>query len=110
MAPFRFQAKRCGQGGYPIHADIYYRRSKLRGHSPREPDIAWRPDVDDVNAAHDEATSLGARLLKSTDDIRSATGRQVHAAPTGHPFCMCSADDPATGAGRLSSGRGHVEP
>lgn len=45
--------------------------------------------VDDVKAAHDEATSLGAVLLKPADDIESADGYQVYADPAGHPFCLC---------------------
>jgi predicted enzyme related to lactoylglutathione lyase len=45
--------------------------------------------VDDVKAAHDEAMSLGARLLKPADDIESAEGYQVYADPAGHPFCLC---------------------
>lgn len=45
--------------------------------------------VDDVRAAHDEAMSLGARLLKPADDLGSPDGFQVYADPTGHPFCLC---------------------
>jgi predicted enzyme related to lactoylglutathione lyase len=45
--------------------------------------------VDDVRAAHDEVISLGATLLKSTDDIESTEGYQVYADPAGHPFCLC---------------------
>ncbi|MGD9703156.1 MAG: VOC family protein [Acidimicrobiia bacterium] len=45
--------------------------------------------VDDIRAAHDEAMSLGARLLKPADDIESADGFQVYADPAGHPFCLC---------------------
>jgi predicted enzyme related to lactoylglutathione lyase len=45
--------------------------------------------VDDINSAHDEAISLGARLLKPADDIESAEGFQVYADPAGHPFCLC---------------------
>ena len=45
--------------------------------------------VDDVEAAHDRAVSLGAELLKAADDIRSADGFQVYADPAGHPFCLC---------------------
>jgi predicted enzyme related to lactoylglutathione lyase len=45
--------------------------------------------VDDVKAAHDEAMSLGARLLKPAADIESAEGYQVYADPAGHPFCLC---------------------
>src|ERR1700678_2209876 len=35
--------------------------------------------VDDVNAAHEEAVSLGARLLKAADDTGSSSGYQVYA-------------------------------
>lgn len=45
--------------------------------------------VDDISAAHDQARSLGARLLKSADDIGAADGFQVCADPAGHPFCLC---------------------
>jgi predicted enzyme related to lactoylglutathione lyase len=45
--------------------------------------------VDDIKAAHDEAISLGAKLLKPADDIGSTEGYQVYADPAGHPFCFC---------------------
>jgi predicted enzyme related to lactoylglutathione lyase len=45
--------------------------------------------VDDMEAAHERAMSLGAKLLKSADDIRSDEGFQVYADPAGHPFCLC---------------------
>ncbi len=45
--------------------------------------------VDDLNAAHEEAISLGARLLKPADDPEAAEGYQVYADPAGHPFCLC---------------------
>jgi len=45
--------------------------------------------VEDVASAHDEAISLGARLLKPAEDITSAEGFQVYADPAGHPFCLC---------------------
>lgn len=45
--------------------------------------------VDDVKAAHDEVISLGARLLKPADNIKSSDGFQVYADPAGHPFCLC---------------------
>jgi predicted enzyme related to lactoylglutathione lyase len=45
--------------------------------------------VDDVKAAHEEALSLGARLLKPAEDSESAEGFQVYADPAGHPFCLC---------------------
>jgi hypothetical protein len=43
----------------------------------------------DVAAAHDEAVSLGTRLLKAADDIESAEGFQLCADHAGHPFCLC---------------------
>jgi predicted enzyme related to lactoylglutathione lyase len=45
--------------------------------------------VDDIRAAHDQVTSLGARLLKAADDVESLSGFQVYADPAGHPFCLC---------------------
>ncbi len=45
--------------------------------------------VDDLKAAHEEAISLGARLLKPADDLEAAEGFQVYADPAGHPFCIC---------------------
>jgi predicted enzyme related to lactoylglutathione lyase len=45
--------------------------------------------VDDRKAAHDEALSLGATLLKPADDVEAAHGFQVYADPAGHPFCLC---------------------
>jgi len=45
--------------------------------------------IDDIKTAHDEAVSLGARLLKSADDLDSKDGFQVYADPAGHPFCLC---------------------
>jgi predicted enzyme related to lactoylglutathione lyase len=45
--------------------------------------------VDDIKAAHDEAMSLGAKLLQPAEDIEKAEGFQVYADPAGHPFCLC---------------------
>jgi catechol 2,3-dioxygenase-like lactoylglutathione lyase family enzyme len=45
--------------------------------------------VDDLQAAHEEAMALGARLLKPADDPGAAEGFQVYADPAGHPFCLC---------------------
>jgi len=45
--------------------------------------------VNDLKAAHAEAISLGARLLKSADNPEAAEGFQVYADPAGHPFCLC---------------------
>jgi predicted enzyme related to lactoylglutathione lyase len=53
--------------------------------------------VDDVQAAHDKAVSLGAKLLQPADDIDSADGFQVYADPAGHPFCLCWGAEPPPG-------------
>lgn len=45
--------------------------------------------VDDVRVSHQEALSLGARLLQPADDLDGAQGFQVYADPAGHPFCLC---------------------
>ncbi|MEJ3751047.1 VOC family protein [Actinomycetes bacterium KLBMP 9797] len=45
--------------------------------------------VDDLDAAHEQAIALGARLLKATDDRAADRGVQVYADPAGHPFCLC---------------------
>lgn len=45
--------------------------------------------VDDVRTAHEEAVSLGARLLKPAEDPDASMGFQVYADPAGHPFCLC---------------------
>ena len=45
--------------------------------------------VDDIRAAHEEATALGARLLKPAGDLGAAEGFQLYADPAGHPFCLC---------------------
>jgi catechol 2,3-dioxygenase-like lactoylglutathione lyase family enzyme len=45
--------------------------------------------VDDLEAAHEEAIALGARLLQPADDPGAAEGFQVYADPAGHPFCLC---------------------
>jgi catechol 2,3-dioxygenase-like lactoylglutathione lyase family enzyme len=45
--------------------------------------------VDDLQAAHEEAISLGARLLQPADDLEAVEGFQVYADPAGHPFCLC---------------------
>ncbi len=45
--------------------------------------------VDDLKAAHEEAISLGARLLQPADDLETAgEAYQVYADPAGHPFCI----------------------
>ncbi len=43
--------------------------------------------VTDPVAAHEEATRLGAVLLRP-DDLDSEEGHQVYADPAGHPFCI----------------------
>jgi predicted enzyme related to lactoylglutathione lyase len=45
--------------------------------------------VDDIKAAHVQAMSRGAKLLKPADDIEAPSGYQVYADPAGHPFCLC---------------------
>ena len=45
--------------------------------------------VDDLASAHEEAISLGARLLKAADDPDANEVFQVYADPAGHPFCLC---------------------
>jgi predicted enzyme related to lactoylglutathione lyase len=40
--------------------------------------------VDDMDAAHQRAVQLGARLLDTQDTFR------VYADPVGHPFCLCA--------------------
>jgi catechol 2,3-dioxygenase-like lactoylglutathione lyase family enzyme len=45
--------------------------------------------VDNLQAAHEHATALGAQLLKPADDPNAAEGFQVYADPAGHPFCLC---------------------
>lgn len=41
-----------------------------------------------LRAAHEEAISLGARLLKPADDLEAAEAFQVYADPAGHLFCL----------------------
>ena len=46
--------------------------------------------VDDLAAAHEEVTALGARLLQAVvDDEQAPDTFQVYADPAGHPFCLC---------------------
>jgi predicted enzyme related to lactoylglutathione lyase len=49
--------------------------------------------VDDIDAAHDEVVSLGAKLLKATAGAESVDNFQVYADPAGHPFCLCWVSD-----------------
>jgi hypothetical protein len=44
--------------------------------------------VEDPRAAHEEAISLGARLLLAAPDFSADEGHQVYADPAGHPFCI----------------------
>lgn len=43
--------------------------------------------VEDPRRAHEQATRLGARLLRAAD-LDSDEGHQVYADPAGHPFCL----------------------
>ena len=45
--------------------------------------------VDDADAAHEHAVSLGARLLKPAEDGGDPDRFAVYADPAGHPFCLC---------------------
>ena len=45
--------------------------------------------VDDIRAAHEEASAIGAKLLRAADDLDAKEGFQVYADPAGHPFCLC---------------------
>ena len=45
--------------------------------------------IEDLQAAHEEAIALGARLLKLAENPEAAEGFQVYADPAGHPFCLC---------------------
>lgn len=48
--------------------------------------VVW---VDELKAAHEEAISLGAKLLTPADDPGAAEGFQVYADSAGDPFCLC---------------------
>ena len=45
--------------------------------------------VEDIEKARTTVTSLGARMLKPTQDSDSADAFEVYADPAGHPFCLC---------------------
>jgi catechol 2,3-dioxygenase-like lactoylglutathione lyase family enzyme len=45
--------------------------------------------VDDIDTAHAEVMSLGARLLKPSTGGDGPDDFQVYADPAGHPFCLC---------------------
>jgi hypothetical protein len=44
--------------------------------------------VEDFAAAHEQAMSLGARVLRAAPDLEAEEGHQVYADPAGHPFCL----------------------
>ena len=46
-------------------------------------------EIADIRTAHAEALEVGARLLQAADDLDAASGFQVYADPSGHPFCLC---------------------
>ena len=43
--------------------------------------------VEDPKQAHEQAITLGARVLQA-GDVDSDEGHQVYADPAGHPFCI----------------------
>lgn len=46
--------------------------------------------VEDIEAAHNQVMSLGAKLLQSSAaESDSPDNFQVYADPAGHPFCLC---------------------
>ena len=45
--------------------------------------------VEDFPVAHDRVMSLGAKVLKTAEDVESVDNFQVYADPAGHPFCLC---------------------
>jgi predicted enzyme related to lactoylglutathione lyase len=47
--------------------------------------------VDDIDTAHDEVMSLGAKVLEPAEDTPPGAhdNYQVYADPAGHPFCLC---------------------
>ncbi len=49
--------------------------------------------VDDIDAAHEEVMSLGAKLLQAAAETESPDTFQVYADPAGHPFCLCWVKD-----------------
>ena len=46
--------------------------------------------IEDLESAHREVLSRGARLLQAASDPVAAEGWQVYAPPGGHLFCLCS--------------------
>lgn len=49
--------------------------------------------VDDIDAAHEEVMSWGAKLLKAAGETEEPDDFQVYADPAGHPFCLCWVKD-----------------
>lgn len=49
--------------------------------------------IDDIDAAHKEVMSLGAKLLQAAVETESSDNFQVYADPAGHPFCLCWVKD-----------------
>src|SRR4051794_16435897 len=45
--------------------------------------------VDDIDTAHEEVISLGAKLLQAAADSDEPDNFKVYADPAGHPFCLC---------------------
>ncbi len=45
--------------------------------------------VDDIDEAHEQVMSLGARLLQAAEPSDELDAFQVYADPAGHPFCLC---------------------
>lgn len=56
------------------------------------------PTVADLDAQHERALTLGARLLQDRSDDPEEPLR-VYADPAGHPFCIIAADRPPTSPG-----------
>jgi hypothetical protein len=45
--------------------------------------------VDDIDTAHEEVMSLGAKLLQAAADSDAPDNFKVYADPAGHPSCLC---------------------
>lgn len=45
--------------------------------------------VDDIDTAHEEVMSWGAKLLQAAAETEEPDNFQVYADPAGHPFCLC---------------------
>lgn len=45
--------------------------------------------VDDIDTAHEEVMSWGAKLLQAAAATEEPDNFQVYADPAGHPFCLC---------------------